>query len=110
VIHAVGPVYRDGRHGEPELLAACHRNALALAAGAGLARVSFPAISTGAYRYPWRAAAEVALAALAAGLALHPGIELVRVVLLREELHAVFAAELAAARARAARNTRPGPA
>jgi O-acetyl-ADP-ribose deacetylase (regulator of RNase III) len=106
VIHAVGPVYTDGRHGEPELLAACYRRALELAAEARLARVSFAAISTGAYRYPWREAAEVSLAAIAAGLAVHPQIERVRVVLLHEELHAVFAAELAAAGAReGGRNT-----
>ena len=59
VIHTVGPVYRDGSHGEEELLAACYRNSLQLAVEKGLKSVAFPAISTGAYRYPLRAAAEV---------------------------------------------------
>ena len=61
VIHAVGPVYRDGRHGEPDLLASAYRRSLELAAAAGLASVAFPSISTGAYRYPVRDAARIAL-------------------------------------------------
>lgn len=47
VIHTVGPVYRDGQHGEPEKLAACYRNALALAAENGCKSIAFPCISTG---------------------------------------------------------------
>jgi O-acetyl-ADP-ribose deacetylase (regulator of RNase III) len=62
VIHTVGPVWRGGRAGEPELLAACYRNALTLAAGHGLARVAFPCISTGVYGYPADQAARVAVA------------------------------------------------
>jgi O-acetyl-ADP-ribose deacetylase (regulator of RNase III) len=61
VIHTVGPVYRDGTRGEEELLVACYRNSLQLAVEKGLKTVAFPAISTGAYRYPLRAAAEVAV-------------------------------------------------
>src|SRR5215216_1038813 len=49
VIHAVGPVWRGGRHDEPELLAHCYRNALALARQQGVQSVAFPAISCGAY-------------------------------------------------------------
>src|SRR5712691_5821798 len=49
VIHTVGPVYRDGRHGEPELLAACYRASLALAAKHALRTIAFPAISCGVY-------------------------------------------------------------
>ena len=62
VIHAVGPVYYDGARGEPELLASCYRRSLELAVERELATVAFPAISTGIYGYPLRAAAEVALA------------------------------------------------
>lgn len=61
VIHTVGPVYRDGTHGEREKLAACYRESLTLARAHGLRTIAFPAISTGAYRYPKREASEVAL-------------------------------------------------
>jgi O-acetyl-ADP-ribose deacetylase (regulator of RNase III) len=61
VIHAVGPVYRDGRRGEGELLASAYRRSLELGAGAGLRSIAFPSISTGAYRFPIREAAEIAL-------------------------------------------------
>ena len=70
VIHAVGPVWRGGGRGEAELLAACYRRALALAGECGARAIAFPSISTGAYGYPRRAAARVALAALAGGEAL----------------------------------------
>src|SRR5213083_2904311 len=46
VIHAVGPRYRDGRHGEPELLASAYRSSLELASASGLKSVAFPSIST----------------------------------------------------------------
>lgn len=62
VIHTVGPVYGQGLKGE--LLAACYRNSLALAARHGLRSVAFPAISTGAYGYPREEAARVASAAI----------------------------------------------
>jgi O-acetyl-ADP-ribose deacetylase (regulator of RNase III) len=75
VIHAVGPVWRGGGEGEPELLAACHHRAIALAEEHGCRVVAFPAISTGVYGYPLDAAARVALDATAAALARHPGVE-----------------------------------
>ena len=62
VIHTVGPVWHGGGQGEPDLLAACYRNSLALAAGEGLAAIAFPAISTGIFGYPAEAATEVAVA------------------------------------------------
>ena len=61
VFHAVGPVYRDGRHGEAELLAGCYRKCLDLAVQRGVRTISFPAISTGVYGYPQREAAEIAI-------------------------------------------------
>src|SRR5215218_7714059 len=72
IIHAVGPVWRGGEAGEPELLAACHRRAIELAAEHDCRRVAFPAISTGVYGYPVQPAAEVALAATAEAMARHP--------------------------------------
>src|SRR5262245_55732709 len=71
VIHAVGPVWQGGRAREPELLTACHRGALDLAAKEGLRTIAFPAISCGVYAYPWESAARVALAELARGLERH---------------------------------------
>jgi O-acetyl-ADP-ribose deacetylase len=61
VFHAVGPVYRDGRHGEPELLASCYRQCLAMAEARGIATMSFPAISTGVYGYPLEEATAIAI-------------------------------------------------
>ncbi len=61
VIHTVGPVYRDGQHGEPEKLAACYRNSLALAAENGCTSIAFPCISTGIYGYPIEDAAKIAV-------------------------------------------------
>jgi O-acetyl-ADP-ribose deacetylase (regulator of RNase III) len=63
VIHAVGPVWRGGSHGEPALLASCHTRAIELAAAHDCRTIAFPAISTGAYGYPADEAATVALAA-----------------------------------------------
>jgi len=61
VIHTVGPVYRDGRQGEPALLASAYRSSLELAAQHGCKTVAFPAISTGIYGYPFNEATELAL-------------------------------------------------
>src|SRR5262245_30850710 len=61
VIHTVGPVWRDGTHGEDELLASCYRNSLALAAQRGLKTIAFPSISAGAYGFPLERAARIAV-------------------------------------------------
>jgi O-acetyl-ADP-ribose deacetylase (regulator of RNase III) len=64
VIHAVGPVWQGGRHGEPGLLASCYRQSLSLAREHRLSSIAFPCISTGVYGYPLAAAAEIAVASV----------------------------------------------
>jgi len=64
VIHTVGPVYSDGKRGEAETLASCHRECIRLADEHALTSLAFPAISTGAYGYPVNEAATVAVAAV----------------------------------------------
>jgi O-acetyl-ADP-ribose deacetylase (regulator of RNase III) len=81
VIHTVGPVYQDGFHREPELLASCYRESLKLASANGLKSLAFPSISTGVYGYPLEGAARVALKTVTDYLAHHPEIERVRLVL-----------------------------
>jgi O-acetyl-ADP-ribose deacetylase (regulator of RNase III) len=66
VVHTVGPIWRGGGANEPELLASCYRNSLALVDGLGLRSVAFPAISTGVYGYPAEPAARIAVGALLA--------------------------------------------
>ncbi len=61
VIHTPGPVWHGGGHGEAEALADCYKHSLALAGGACCRSVAFPAISTGAYRYPAESAARIAV-------------------------------------------------
>lgn len=75
VILTAGPIYCDGKHGEPELLANCYRNALGLAAQNGLKSVAFPSIATGVYGYPAEEAATIAIREAKAFLAGHPDME-----------------------------------
>jgi O-acetyl-ADP-ribose deacetylase (regulator of RNase III) len=69
VIHTVGPRYRDGKHGEPELLAGCYRNSLQLAIAHDVRTIAFPAISCGIYGYPIADAARIAIGAVGGFLA-----------------------------------------
>jgi O-acetyl-ADP-ribose deacetylase len=96
VIHAVGPFYRDGLHGEPELLASAYRRSLEVAVEHGLRSIAFPSISTGAYRYPIAEAAPIALGTVAAFLDEHPGrLDVVRFVLYGTRDLAVYSEALA---------------
>jgi len=81
VIHTVGPVYEDGRSGEPELLASCYSESLRLAVENNCRTVAMPAISTGVYGYPMAEAARIALLTTAACLREENRIDLVRFVL-----------------------------
>jgi len=85
VIHTVGPVWRGGEHGEPELLASCHRRALEVATELGARSVAFPAISCGIYGYPPGRAAEVAVGAVRG----HE-LDVVRFVLFDDETYEAF--------------------
>ena len=80
VIHTVGPVWRDGRHGEGELLASCYRSCLALAVEHGIRTIAFPSISTGAYGFPMERAARIAVRETKGFLERNTTVERVRLV------------------------------
>jgi O-acetyl-ADP-ribose deacetylase (regulator of RNase III) len=80
VIHTVGPVYGPGGADKAQLLAACYKNSLALAAENGLKTIAFPAISTGVYGYPLDAAARVSSRAIEESLKADDWIQEVRLV------------------------------
>lgn len=80
VIHTVGPVYGRGGKDKAELLAACYRNSLTLAADRGLKTVAFPAISTGIYGYPLAEAAQVSSRAIQQFLGSNASLDEVRLV------------------------------
>ncbi|MBE2258096.1 MAG: O-acetyl-ADP-ribose deacetylase [Rhodobacteraceae bacterium] len=69
IIHTVGPVWRDGTHGEPELLASCYRRSLELASANEVRTLAFAGISTGVYGYPTAQAARVAVSTVRRSLA-----------------------------------------
>lgn len=94
IIHAVGPVWRGGGAGEPELLASCYQRAVELAARHECARVAFPAISTGIYGYPLAEAARTALTATRQALDAQPTVAEARFWLFDESAYAIFAEEL----------------
>jgi O-acetyl-ADP-ribose deacetylase (regulator of RNase III) len=95
VIHTVGPVWHGGARREDELLAACYRNSLGLAVAHGARTVAFPAISTGAYRFPLDRAARIALRETVAGLERYPTLDRVCHVCFDQHTLAVFEAALA---------------
>ncbi len=94
VIHAVGPRYRDGRHGEPDLLAGCYRESLKLAAAHGVRSIAFPAISCGIYGYPVPDAARIALQTTAACLRDMASIEAVTFACFSDDIRQAFQAAL----------------
>ena len=75
VIHTVGPFWRGGSNGEPELLASCYRRSVEVAAKQGVLTLAFPSISTGIYGYPVELAARVAVATVSSQVQQHPAIQ-----------------------------------
>ena len=75
VIHTVGPIWRGGRAGEPELLASCYRSSLRLAVEYEVKTIAFPAISCGVYGYPIRDATAIAVREVTEFVRANPSIE-----------------------------------
>jgi O-acetyl-ADP-ribose deacetylase len=94
VLHAVGPIWRGGEHGEEALLEGAYRSCLRLADELGARSVGFPAISMGIYGYPTEAGAKVAVRTVVGHLRGGTGIELVRFVLFSDETLGHFDAAL----------------
>jgi O-acetyl-ADP-ribose deacetylase (regulator of RNase III) len=96
VVHAVGPVWRGGGHGEAGLLAAAYRTSLDLAAAAGCRTIALPSISTGIYGYPVDLAAPTAIETVARWLETHPdAFDVVTFVLYSADTRAAFERALA---------------
>jgi len=90
VIHAVGPIYKDGKSGESELLASAYKNSLLKALEYNINSISFPALSTGAYGYPLREASQIALKTVIDFLKENKKPKLIRFVLWGEEHYKTF--------------------
>lgn len=91
VFHAVGPRYREGRHGESDLLKSCYATCLQLAAERDVKTMSFPSISTGIYGYPANEAAEIAVGTVADWLREHSGpLHTVKLVQFSEGDHQIY--------------------
>jgi O-acetyl-ADP-ribose deacetylase (regulator of RNase III) len=95
VIHTVGPVWQGGSRGEPELLASCYRESLALALAHGAGRIAFPAISCGVYGYPLDQATRIAVRECAQFAAAEPRIEKIVFACFSAAMLALYRAELA---------------
>ena len=94
IVHAVGPIYQDGKHGEPAALASAYEHSMRLVADNGCTSVAFPAISAGVYGYPLEQAAVVAIKAVRRALERTPEID-VRFVLFSDEVLDAFRAAVA---------------
>lgn len=90
VIHAVGPVWRGGAHGEEEILASAHRRSIEVGDEFGCETLAFPAISCGVYGFPPARAAPVALSAVQGALRAYPSIALCRFVFTDADVHGAF--------------------
>lgn len=94
VIHTVGPVYKDGKHGESELLTNAYRNSMKVASENGIESLSFPSISTGIYSYPIEKASQIALNTVKDYLNASQDISLVRFVLFGKSDYRIYEEKL----------------
>jgi O-acetyl-ADP-ribose deacetylase len=94
VIHAVGPVWRGGAHGEADLLASCYQRALEVAREAQCTSIAFPAISCGIYHFPADDAVRIAVGTVLDALPRSPLIEQVMFACFDDAMFARYAAEL----------------
>lgn len=94
VIHTVGPVWRGGQHGEPELLASCYRESLKLAAANNVRSIAFPAISCGAYGYPPQDAVKIAVSECATFAAAAGNLDHIIFACFDRGMHAMYEAEI----------------
>lgn len=90
IIHTVGPVWKGGVRGEPELLAACYVSSLRLALEHKLSSVAFPSISTGAYSYPLKLAAPIAIETVREFVNSNAGLDRVTFCCYTREDHAIY--------------------
>lgn len=90
VIHTVGPVWKDGKHGEPKLLESAYRRCFEVAHRHGLKSIAFPAVSAGVYGYPMREAAVVAFSAALEAIGLYPELERIIFVQFNEGAQQVY--------------------
>jgi O-acetyl-ADP-ribose deacetylase (regulator of RNase III) len=94
VIHAVGPVWRGGRDGEPELLSSCYRVCFSLAVANGVKTIAFPAISCGVYGYPILEASRIAVREARGALKTLPEVERVVFACFTEEVFQAYSRTL----------------
>ncbi len=90
IVHTVGPVYNDGRHGEAKILGNAYHSSLIEADKKGIKSVAFPAISTGVYNYPLKEAAKISLATIIDFLKTDTSITDVIIVLFKEDFYNIY--------------------
>ncbi|MEZ5671564.1 MAG: macro domain-containing protein [Thiotrichaceae bacterium] len=90
VIHTVGPIWRGGQNDEAKLLANCYVNVLTVALQNDLKTIAFPALSCGAYGYPWQEAVEIAVSTTAAFVEKYPDITTIYFVVYNASLYEIY--------------------